>query len=62
LAAARALTAMRAMAALGLPEERMIVSSFGQFAPRVPNHREDGTALPINQALNRRISIHVYPH
>jgi chemotaxis protein MotB len=62
LAAARALTAMRAMKALGLPEERMIVSSFGQYAPRAPNHRDDGTPLPINQALNRRISIHVYPH
>lgn len=62
LAAARALTALRTMNTLGLPEERMLMSSFGQYAPRAPNHRDDGTALPINQALNRRVSIHVYPH
>jgi|AGTN01.3.fsa_nt_gi Flagellar motor protein len=62
LAAGRALTAMRAMSGFGLPEERMLVASYGQYAPRVPNHRQDGTPLPINQAMNRRVSIHVYPH
>ncbi|MCR6632011.1 MAG: OmpA family protein [Magnetospirillum sp.] len=62
LAAARALTAMRIMNGLGLPEERMTMSSFGQYSPRAPNHRDDGTPLPVNQSLNRRISIHVYPH
>ncbi|MBF0325882.1 MAG: flagellar motor protein MotB [Alphaproteobacteria bacterium] len=61
LAAARALVTMRALASLGLPPEQMIVASYGQFAPRVPNRREDGTALPINQTLNRRVSIHVNP-
>jgi chemotaxis protein MotB len=61
LAAARALATMRALASLGLPPERMTIASFGQFAPRVPNRREDGTALPVNQALNRRVAIHVYP-
>ncbi|HLO79058.1 MAG TPA: flagellar motor protein MotB [Magnetospirillum sp.] len=62
LAAARALSAMRTMNKLGLPEQRMTITSFGQYSPRVPNHREDGTPLPVNQALNRRISIHVFPH
>jgi len=62
LAAARALSAMRAMNALGVPESRMLVSSFGQFAPRVPNRDQEGRAVPINQAINRRVSIHVYPH
>lgn len=62
LAAARALVAMRAMTSLGLSEERMTMASFGQYAPRAPNHRDDGTPLPVNQALNRRISIHVFPH
>ncbi len=61
LAAARALSTMRSMAQFGLADERMLVASYGQFSPRVPNHSEDGTALPLNQALNRRISIHVYP-
>lgn len=62
LAAGRALAAMRAMTTMGLPEERMLMASYGQYAPRVPNHREDGTPLPINQSMNRRVSIHVYPH
>jgi chemotaxis protein MotB len=61
LAAARALATMRALNGLGLPVERMTIASFGQFAPRVPNRKEDGTALPVNQALNRRVAIHVYP-
>lgn len=62
LAAARALVAMRALSVFGLPEERMTIASFGQFKPRVPNHTPEGTPLPINQALNRRVSIHVFPH
>lgn len=62
LAAARALSAMRAMTKFGLAEERMLIASYGPYAPRVPNHRQDGTPLPINQSLNQRVSIHVYPH
>ena len=62
LAAARALTTMRTLKGLGVPEGRMIVASFGQFKPRVPNRTPEGTALTANQALNRRVSVHVYPH
>lgn len=61
LAAARALSTMRALIAFGVPESRMLVTSFGPYAPRVPNHMDDGTPLPQNQALNRRVSIRVYP-
>lgn len=61
LAAARALATMRAMITLGLPPERMLVTSYGQYAPRVPNRRDDGSPLPVNQALNRRVAVHVYP-
>lgn len=61
LAAARALATMRAFVTLGLPESKMIVAAYGQFSPRVPNTLEDGTALPANQALNRRVAVHVYP-
>lgn len=61
LAAARALATMRAFASLGLPESKMIVSSYGQFSPRVVNTLEDGTPLPANQALNRRVAVHIYP-
>lgn len=61
LAAARAMAVLRLMVSLGLPEERMLAASYGAYAPRVPNHMQDGTPLPINQALNRRVSVHVYP-
>lgn len=61
LAAARALATMRAMVDIGLPPERVLIASYGQYAPRVPNRREDGSPLPVNQALNRRVAVHVYP-
>lgn len=61
LAAARALATMRAMVGLGLPAERLLVASYGQYAPRVPNRSKEGTPLPVNQALNRRVAVHVYP-
>lgn len=61
LAAARALATMRAMVGIGLPAERILIASYGQYAPRVPNRREDGSPLPVNQALNRRVAVHVYP-
>lgn len=62
LASARALSILRIMKGFGIPEQRMFTASFGQHKPRAPNHREDGTPLPVNQSLNRRVSIHVYPH
>ena len=61
LSAARALTIMRTLVGLGLSEQRMVVAAYGQYAPRVPNSLEDGTPLPANQALNRRVAIHVLP-
>lgn len=61
LAAARALMTMRAFVGLGVAENKMIVAAYGQFAPRVPNTLEDGTPLPANQALNRRVAIHIIP-
>lgn len=62
LAAARALMTMRALASVGMAESRMIVSSHGAYSPRVPNRGKDGTPLPVNQSLNRRVTIHIYPH
>ncbi|MGE5545369.1 MAG: flagellar motor protein MotB [Solirubrobacterales bacterium] len=61
LAAARALATMRAMVSFGVNEGAMQVTSFGATAPRVPNHLDDGTPLPQNQALNRRVAVRVYP-
>lgn len=61
LSAARALSTMRAMVEFGLPEERILVAAYGPYAPRVPNQLEDGTPLPANQALNRRVAVRIYP-
>lgn len=61
LAAARALSTMRALVTLGLPPDRIVVSSYGQFAPRVPNRSPEGAALAVNQSLNRRVAVHVFP-
>lgn len=61
LSSARALATMRALVSLGLSESKMIIAAYGQFSPRVPNTLEDGTPLPANQALNRRVAVHVYP-
>lgn len=62
LAAARALATLRAMKALGVGEDRMIIAAYGQYKPRVPNRTPEGNPLPVNQSLNRRVSIHVVPH
>lgn len=61
LAAGRALATMRVLVGFGLKESQIMVASFGAFAPRVPNSLDDGTPLPQNQALNRRVAIRVYP-
>lgn len=62
LAAARALATLRAMKAQGIGEDRMVVSAYGQYKPRVPNRTPEGNPLPVNQSLNRRVSIHVVPY
>ena len=43
-------------------EDRMVIASYGQYKPRVPNRTPEGNPLPVNQSLNRRVSIHVVPH
>lgn len=61
LSAARALSVSRAFMGYGVRAEQITISAFGPNAPRVPNHLDDGTPLPQNRALNRRVAVRIYP-
>ena len=39
----------------------MKIAALADTAPRVPNHSDTGKPYPENQAINRRVEIHVYP-
>ncbi|MBI5526488.1 MAG: flagellar motor protein MotB [Deltaproteobacteria bacterium] len=55
LAAARALTVVKAMVDAGMPADRISAASFGEFKPAKPNDSPEG------KASNRRIDIVVVP-
>ena len=55
LAAARAITVVRAMTGAGLPAERVSAASYGEFQPSASNDTTEG------KAANRRIEIVVVP-
>jgi len=61
LSSARALVTLKQMAEFGIDFNRMKIAAFADTAPRVPNHSDTGRAYPENQAINRRVEIHVYP-
>jgi len=61
LSAARALATLRLLTELGISQQRMKISALADTAPRVPNRSEGGKAYPENQAINRRVELHIYP-
>ena len=61
LSSARALATLKAFAQLGVPQQQMRLAALADVAPRAPNRSPDGNPYPENQALNRRVEIHVYP-
>jgi chemotaxis protein MotB len=61
LSAARALATLKVMSELGIPTSRMKLAALADTAPRVPNRSDTGKAYPENQAINRRVEIHIYP-
>jgi chemotaxis protein MotB len=61
LSAARALATLKLLNELGIEQPRMKIAAFADTAPRVPNRSDTGRAYPENQAINRRVQIHVYP-
>lgn len=61
LSSARALVTLKQMSEFGIDFSRMKIAAFADTAPRVPNHSDTGRVYPENQAINRRVEIHVYP-
>jgi chemotaxis protein MotB len=59
LSAARATRVVRFFIEEGLDKERMTARAFADTRPKVPNVDEEGSAIPENQELNRRIEIAV---
>lgn len=61
LSAARATAVVRKLIEDNVPADRMGAVGYADTRPRVANRDVNGNALPVNQAINRRVSIHIYP-
>jgi len=61
LSTARALSTLKLFSELGVTPSRMKIGAYAENAPRVPNRSDSGQPYPENQAINRRVEIHVYP-
>ncbi|MQX37933.1 OmpA/MotB family protein [Roseospira navarrensis] len=61
LSASRATRVVRLFEEEGLASERMRAVGFADTAPKVPNRGPEGTALPNNQEINRRVTVRVTP-
>lgn len=61
LSAGRASAIVRVFSDTGVVPRRMKASGYAATRPQVPNRKPDGEVMPENQAINRRISIHVEP-
>jgi len=61
LSTARATTVVRKLIEDGLPSDRLGALGYADTRPRVANRDVNGNPLPINQAINRRVSIHIFP-
>ncbi|CCG06629.1 OmpA/MotB family protein [Pararhodospirillum photometricum] len=61
LAGARATGVLRFMLDQGVSKERVLAVSYADVAPKVPNRTPEGQAIPLNQELNRRIAVRIFP-
>lgn len=59
LSAGRAANIVRFFIADGLKREIMHVAGFADVKPKVPNLDKDGTPIPANRELNRRVAVHI---
>lgn len=57
LSAARAAAVVRFLLDLGVPAGKLTASGYADTAPIAPNRNAEGTAIPDNQARNRRVVI-----
>jgi len=61
LSTARATTVLRKLIDDGVKPDRLGAVGYADTRPRVANRDVNGNPLPINQAINRRVSIHIFP-
>jgi chemotaxis protein MotB len=61
LSAARATTVVRYFIQQGVAPTRLSAVGLADTQPRVTNRDANGNPLPANQAINRRVSIHIVP-
>ncbi len=61
LSAARATTVVRLFIQDGITPTRLAAEGFADTRPKVSNRDVNGNPLPINQSINRRVSVHIYP-
>ena len=61
LSAARATAVLRKLVDDGVKPDRLGAVGYADTRPRVANRDVNGNPLPINQAINRRVSIHIFP-
>jgi chemotaxis protein MotB len=61
LSAARATAVVRKLIESGVQPARLGAVGYADTRPRAPNRDVNGNPLAINQAINRRVSIHIFP-
>lgn len=60
LSAARASSVARLFIKLGIQPSRLEVVGYADTRPKVPNRDAQGKPLPANEAINRRVTVHVF--
>lgn len=61
LSAARATIVVRTFIQDGIDPTRLIAEGLADTRPKVSNRDVTGKPLPVNQAINRRVSVHIFP-
>jgi chemotaxis protein MotB len=61
LSGARAARVVRFFIDEGVKTTRLKSIGFADTIPKVPNHGPDGTPIPMNREINRRVVVRIYP-
>lgn len=61
LSAARATMVVRVLVQVGMAPTRLEAVGYADTRPKVPNRDAQGRPLPRNQAINRRVTLHIFP-
>jgi chemotaxis protein MotB len=61
LSSARATAVVRRLISSGIEPTRLAAEGLADTRPKVSNRDVNGNPLPLNQAINRRVSVHIYP-